>query len=207
MDRQFDRQSAVALWLMVVVSLLLGCQPSFQPLPLARGDAGVADPDLPPSNYELAEAGTVFVWRDLNTGEIVEEHVLDHMGRLLRANYGSRYSFAYAPHPWADNENTSEADVEPIFPLVVGKKATFERWPSAGRTTDSIEVLRTETLALPIGTVDTYVIESRSQALSGGWAGKTTVWYAPALRWQVQWEITDNQGDNRRRQVIEVREP
>jgi hypothetical protein len=38
-------------------------------------------------------------------------------------------------------------------------------------------------------------------------ADNGTVWYAPSVRWQVQWDIDDNRGDRRRRQVIEVKQP
>lgn len=180
------------------------CQSS-ELLPLAQAPAGAPQPKLPPSNYELAEPGTVFVWRDLNDGREKEERVKEHVGRLMQSNYGSRHSFAFVPDPWADNENTNEAGIEPLFPLEVGKKVTFYRQPINGRTEDTVEVVRAETLTLPFGTVDTYVIETTSKAMLGTWVGKATVWYAPSLKWQLQWVITDNRGDNRRRQVIAVR--
>lgn len=164
-------------------------------------------PQLPPSNYELAAEDTVFVWRDLDSGKETKEYVKEHDGRLMQSNFGSRRSFAYVPDPWADNENTKEADIEPLFPLEVGKKVSFYRQPRAGRTQDTVEVVRTETLTLPFGAVDAYVIETTSKVLSGSWVGKATVWYAPSLRWQVRWEITDNAGDNRRREVTEVQQP
>ena len=55
----------------------------------------------------------------------------------------------------------------------------FYRQPRAGRTHDTVEVVRTETLMLPMGAVDTYVIETTSKVVSGSWTGKATVWYAP----------------------------
>jgi hypothetical protein len=164
-------------------------------------------PQLPPSDYELADAGTVFVWRDLDTGETDKELVLDHVGRMMKSDFKLRRRYAYVPNPWADNENTKEADIEPLFPLEVGKKITFHRQPAAGRTIDTVEVVRTETLSLPIGKVDTYVIETISKLESGSWVGTATVWYAPSVRWQVRWLITDTAGDRRRREVIAVKHP
>ena len=162
---------------------------------------------LPPSDYELADAGTVFVWRDLDTGETQRELVLDHVGRLMKSDFKLRRRFAYVPDPWADNENTKEADIEPLFPLEVGKKITFYRQPAAGRTVDTVEVVRTETLSLAIGDVDTYVIETTSKLESGSWVGKATVWYAPSVRWQVRWLITDTAGDRRYREVTAIERP
>jgi hypothetical protein len=198
----------------VIVALCFGAvagssaeSQSHQPVLLTQGTVERAEPQLPPSNYELAAEDTVFVWRDLDSGKVTKEYVKKHEGRLMQSNFGSRRSFAYVPDPWADNENTNEADIEPLFPLEVGKKVTFNRQPRAGRTQDSVEVVRTETLTLPFGPVDTYVIETTSKVLSGSWVGKATVWYAPSLRWQVRWEITDNVGDKRRREVTEVQQP
>ena len=164
-------------------------------------------PRLAPSDYELAEAGTVFVWRDLDTGDIRRERVVEPVGRLMISSWGDRRSFAYVPDPWADNENTDPADIEPLFPLEVGKKVTFYRQPALGRTFDTVEVVRTETLSLPIGEVDTYVIETTSKLVSGSWVGTATVWYAPSVRWQVRWIITDTAGDRRRREVIAIERP
>jgi hypothetical protein len=206
MRGSFVGRAVVVLCFAAAGALASGCQTP-QPLPIARALTGAPQPSLPPSNYELAEAGTVFVWRDLNSGEIKEEHVRQSVGRMMEANFDGRRSFAYVPDPWADDENTEEADIEPLFPLEVGKEVTFHRQPRAGRAVDTVKVVRTETLVLPIGTVDTYVVETTSKIASAGWVGNATCWYAPSIRWQVQWVIEDNKGDNRRRQLIEVKGP
>ena len=193
---------AIAALCLAAVAVLSAASQS-----LAQATVETPQPQLPPSNYELVAEDTIFVWRDLDSGRVTKEYVKEHDGRLMQSNFGSRRSFAYVPDPWADDENTKEADIEPLFPLEVGKKVEFYRQPRAGRTHDTVEVVRTETLALPFGNVDTYVIQTTSKVVSGSWVGKATVWYAPSLRWQVKWEITDNAGDKRRRQVIEVAQP
>jgi hypothetical protein len=190
---------------LAAVCLAAACAPAHEPAPLARATANAVQPTLPPSNYDLAAPGTVFVWRDLRTGEQKEEIVGEHKGRQMEATYDGKRSFAYVPDPWADEENTDVADIEPLFPLEVGKKVTFHRQPRAGRTFDTVEVVGTETITLPFGTVDTYVIETTSKLVSGSWIGTATAWYAPSLHWQVQWSIRDNDGDNRRRQLVAVK--
>ena len=90
---------------------------------------------------------------------------------------------------------------------MVGKKVSFYRQPRAGRTPDTVKLVRTETLTLPFGTVETHVIETTSKLISGDWVGRSTVWYAPSLRWQVQGLITDNTGDNLCRQLVEISQP
>lgn len=189
------------------IAALFSAESQSQEPVLAQATVEASPPQLPPSNYELAAEDTIFVWRDLDSGKVTKEYVKEHVGRLMQSNFGSRRAFAYVPNPWADDENTKEADIEPLFPLEVGKKVEFYRQPRVGRTHDTVEVVRTETLNLPFGPVDTYVIETTSKVVSGSWVGKATVWYAPSLRWQVQWMITDNAGDKRRRQVIDVQQP
>ncbi len=192
-------------WAIAALLILAACSPAREPSPLARAPSDAAQPTLPPSDYELADPGTVFLWRELGSGEEKEEVVNQHKGRQMEASYGGRRSFSYVPDPWADEENTQVADIEPLFPLQVGKTVSFYRQPEAGRCFDTVEVVRTETLTLPFGTVDTYVIETTSKLVSGSWVGHATVWYAPSLRWQVQWAIRDNDGDNRRRQLVAIR--
>ncbi len=192
-------------WAIAALCLVAACAPAREQAPVARASSGDAQPSLPPSNYELAEPGTIFLWRDLASGEEKEEVAGQHQGRQMEATYAGKRSFAYLPDPWADSENTNAADIEPLFPLEVGKKVSFYRQPQAGRTFDTVEVIGTETLTLPFGTMDTYVIETTSKLVSGNWVGRATVWYAPSLRWQVQWSIRDNNGDNRRRQLIAIK--
>ena len=189
------------------ISLVIaaGCQGT-KPQPLAQS-ASAAAPKMAPSNYEFVAPGTVVVWRDLNSGDLFEEHVKQPNGRMMDSMIGSRRSYAFVPDPWADNENTKAADIEPLFPLEVGKQVTFKRNPPAGLATDVVKVVRTETLQLAMGPVDTYVIETRSEIPSDNWVGEATFWYAPSLKWQVQMVIKDNKGDDRRRQVIEIKAP
>jgi hypothetical protein len=203
--REACRAAAFVAIATASLALATACQGT-KPQPLAQS-ASAAAPQLAPSNYEFVAPGTVVVWRDLNSGNLFEEHVKQPKGRMMDSMIGSRRSYAYVPDPWADNENTKAADIEPLFPLEVGKQVTFKRNPPAGPATDVVKVVRTETLQLAMGPVDTYVIETRSEIPSDNWVGEATFWYAPALKWQVQMVIKDNKGDDRRRQVVEMKAP
>ena len=162
---------------------------------------------LETSDYALAPAGTIVTWRDLLTDKTVEEKVEAAEGLMMRSRIGSRRSYAYLPDPWADNENTRQDDIKPLFPFAAGKSVTLSRHPEAGLAHDSVEVVRTETLTLPIGKVDTYVIHTKSEIAAEGWIGEATFWYAPALDWYVQMEIKSTDGDHRARQVIAFTKP
>jgi hypothetical protein len=159
------------------------------------------------SEYALAPAGTVVTWRDLITGKSLEERVEEAEGLMMRSRVGERRSYAYLPDPWADNENTRQDDIKPLFPLAVGKTVTLSRHPEAGLAHDTVTVLRTETLTLPMGKVATYVIHTKSEIASENWVGEATFWYAPELHWYVQMVIKGTDDDERARQVIAIRKP
>ncbi|HWT96662.1 MAG TPA: hypothetical protein VN229_03580 [Terriglobales bacterium] len=200
---KFRRLAAVAL--LICVTALTGCQNG------ATGQQTLAPAQplaqLQTSDLDYPPAGTILVWRNLNTGGTLEERVSDHNGRLYQSYVNSRRSFYYEPDPWADNENTDVADMAPLFPLQIGKSATFNRHPRAGKMTDTVKVVRAETLQLPLGQVDTFVIDTVSRLDDGSWTGNSTIWYAPALHSVVQIVVKDTDGDNRQRQLIEIRKP
>ena len=162
---------------------------------------------LPPTDYELAPEGTTVMWRDLDSGDTLEEDVGKAEGLMMKSRTGSHRSYAYLPDPWADNENTRQDDIKPLFPLAVGKKVEFSRRPESGLAHDTVEVVRAETLTLPLGKVDTFVVQTRSEIPSASWTGDATFWYAPSLHWYVQLVIKDSDGDGRRRQVISIAKP
>ncbi len=162
---------------------------------------------LTPSDYALAPKGTLVTWRNLLTNETMEERVGEAQGLMMQSQIGDRRSFAYLPDPWADNENTRQDDIAPLFPLDVGKRVKFTRQPGAGLAHDTVEVLRSETLTLPIGKVDTYVIHTKSEIAAADWVGEATVWYAPDLDWYVQMVIKGSEGDHRERQMIAITKP
>jgi hypothetical protein len=197
-----DRKNPRRFWLALI--FLAGCAaPDAKPPQLAP-----AEPvRLSSSDYALAPEGTIVTWRNLLTDDTMEEKIDASEGLMMQSHFGSHRSFAYLPDPWADNENTREADIAPLFPLEVGKKVSFSRQPQAGLAHDTVEVLRTETLSLSIGKVDTYVIHTKSEIAADKWVGESTFWYAPSLDWYVQSVIKSSDGDDRERQIISITKP
>jgi hypothetical protein len=204
--RVFPARLAGAMLVLLAVTSCQSAQKEEFPMPLAPASPVT----LAPADYKRLPAGATVTWRDLNTGKIVDEHIGEATGLLIRSVTDGRHSFAYLPDPWADNENTVEAEINPSFnsfsPIAVGNKVSFNRRPGI-ITVDTMEVVRAETLTLHMGKVDTFVIETKSGELYGKWWGESTFWYAPSLHWYVQFEIRDSDGDNRRRQAISIREP
>ena len=78
------------------------------------------------SEYALAPAGTIVTWQNLISGKKTDEEVDTAQGLMMRSHVGDRRSFAYLPDPWADNENTRQDDIGPLFPFEVGKEGQLQ---------------------------------------------------------------------------------
>jgi len=184
---------------------LLGCQnqTAQQNLPLAT--AGPTT--LVESDYQLLPAGSKVTWLNLDTGKTLLEEVSPTQGLMMVSRVDGTRAYAYLPDPWADNENTREDDIKPLFPLAVGKKVKFTRHPASGLARDTVEVVRSETLSLPMGRIPTLVLQTHSEIAAANWKGDATFWYAPSLQWYVQMVITDTDGSKRRRQIVSISKP
>lgn len=196
-------RAVIVIVLAAIGPLASGCQPTTSlPLAVAQPLAHLAD-----SSLDYPKPGAVLVWQDLHTGETREEHVLAPDGRLFQSMSPRGRSFWYPPDPWADNENTKVSDMDALFPLQVGKRVTFTRQPKIGKTTDTVTVVRAETLQIDLGKIDTFVITTESAAVNDPWVGRSTVWYAPALHMIIQVQIDDNWKDHRARRLIAIKAP
>lgn len=96
---------------------------------------------------------------------------------------------------------SSRAKVAELFPLKVGKKASFShsgvndlngwQWTNS----DFAEVLSVETVTVPAGTFETFVIRTNMQ--NERWWGQSTCWYSPEVGYCVKrkWRSTSDEAD------------
>lgn len=101
------------------------------------------------------------------------------------------------------------AQVATLFPLQVGKKASFSHsgiHPSFGAWTnsDTAEVVTIETVKVPAGTFETFVI--RTDMGNARWWGRNTCWYAPEVGYCVKrkWKSADSSDDW---ELVSVKKP
>lgn len=87
----------------------------------------------------------------------------------------------------SSREHMSEAErarVAQLFPLKIGKRATSGHGGTTASgivftTTDKLEVVTMETVKVPAGTFETFVI--RTDMSNANWWGQNTCWYAPEI--------------------------
>jgi hypothetical protein len=88
-------------------------------------------------------------------------------------------------------ENTasySRREVESLWPLQVGKRASTDMITQQGGRNLRWDVVRTETVTVPAGTFPTYVVEKRERSSDDSYLANERWWYAPQLGFPVKYE-------------------
>ncbi len=94
-----------------------------------------------------------------------------------------------------------------IFPLEVGKAVEFPRRIDRSHWTNCITVVDTETLRLPLDTVDAYVIQSETRGLDNPFHARNRIWFAPDIGWNVRFQYQDSRDVSYSWQAIEFKPP
>jgi hypothetical protein len=166
---------------------------------LASGAAAASEISLPPADFKAPPAGMVIEWSDANSDDSSAITILGRDGYWLkwRNDEGENRS-GYTLFCWfCDREYSfSEDSVDSLFPLQVGKKASISRAKGNGVWADEIEVVGTETIEVPAGVFDVFVVKTTSRRVTGSWRGERLNYYAPALGWNVKIENSDSEGNN-----------
>ena len=167
-----------------------------------------AAPDLAPAPLDPAPPGTRVIWVNKDTSVNYSITVKPSDGEPIRweteiGEDGEGFFFCLycADKPYVVDKYSE------IWPLEVGKEVKFNRRYQRGRWGNRVTVTGTETLSLPFGDVDTYVIDWYSFQRGGGWNGSATIWYAPSIGWVVRYEYSDTEDKEERHEVVEVVPP
>ncbi len=161
------------------------------------GPVAASAADLPPADFKAPPAGMVIEWRNADSGEALPITVLGRDGYWLRWQRAEGETRSgYTLFCWACDESFSfpEDNIDALFPLQTGKKATLSRSKGSKVWADDIEVLEARTIEVAAGTFDVFVIETRSRSVNGRWRGERRSYYAPALGWNVKIVSSDNEG-------------
>ena len=161
------------------------------------GAALGAQPTLPPADFKAPPNGMVIEWQDANGSDSSAITVLGRDGYWLNwQNDEGENRSGYTLFCWSCNEaySFSEDSIDQLFPLQVGNTASLTRSKGQNVWADQIEVVGTETVEVPAGVFDVFVIETRSRSVGGRWRGERLNYYAPALGWNVKIENSDNEG-------------
>jgi hypothetical protein len=109
-------------------------------------------------------------------------------------------------------ENTSSysrGEVESLWPLQTGKRASTDMITQQGGRNLRWEVPRTETITVPAGTFATYVVEKRERSSDDLYEATERWWYAPQLGFPVKYEQHLTRGIDKRApwELVSIRYP
>jgi len=162
-------------------------------------------PQLSPASFNPPPPGTTLVWQGTSAGEAV---IKQNEGLLARWTWQGKAIERYGLVTRGDvGKHFAASDVDAFWPLVNGKSVTYLRKDGSKVWQDSLTVVGTETVVVPAGTFDAYLIQYESTARHGEWSGKLRVWYAPSLGWAVKNEYSDSTGEASYQELIAVRLP
>ncbi len=167
------------------------------------------EPELPPADFRIAAPGTTMIWGRLDAYK-VERGCIDEVEDLL-----VHYSWEGRPqriYLFCIGCESPDVDFDlaayrAIFPLRVGKAVEFPRRVDQWHWSNRIEVVDTETLHLPLGAVDAYVIQSETRGLDNPFHARNRIWFAPGIGWNVRFQYQDSRDVSYAWQAIEFKPP
>jgi len=166
--------------------------------PLAAQDSITVEPDLPPAEFRIAPPGTTMIWTRLDGYKTEHGRIGEAEDMLVHYSWEDRPQQTYlfcigCDPPYADFDL---AAYKAIFPLEVevGKAVEFPRRVDQWHWTNRIAVVGTETLQLPFGAVDAFIIESETRGLDNPFHARNRVWFAPGIGWNVRFQYQDSRG-------------
>ena len=174
----------------------------------AQNSTGV-EPELPPAEFRIAAPGTTMTWKRLDGYELQRGRIGEVDDLLVHYSWEGRamriYLFCIGCE--SPDANFDLAAYRAIFPLHVGKAVAFPRSLDQWHWSNRIEVVDTETLQLPSGPVDTYVIQSETRGLDNPFHARNRIWFAPGIGWNVRLQYQDSRGVSYAWQAMEFTPP
>lgn len=155
----------------------------------AQGDELV----LPPAEFSgLAQPGTVIRWIDQD-GKKHETTIGEPDGFVVKWSTDGTGHSNYARFANIEIPVEAKPGVEVLWPLRVGNSTSYVYTSEGDEYSVMITVVGTESVTVPAGTFDTYVVSYDSRATEGDWTGKGRYWWSPQVGWLVKYEwVTSN---------------
>ncbi len=166
-----------------------------------------------PARLTYAPAGTRIVLSNSVNGQVSQTQIsagqpLGAQGAFVRGD-GSQGGFY--PGCWSCGAPMviEEAKYAALWPLETGKTVSFLRTaPDGQKARVVIRVAGTQTVEIPAGTFDTYLLDGRVENLTGPrYSAQVRAWWAPGPGWVVKAEGGDSQGSTLSSEVIEFIRP
>jgi hypothetical protein len=157
------------------------------PAPAAAPQRQAASAATPRTGAFTTRPGAVFKNSYGNT--LTVANVWGHYVEFRDQNGNDYLSYALLFTPdtkLRGNEHVMQA-VDNLWPLEAGKTASAWVYNAEWAWKLSWHVVGSETVQVPAGKFDTWIVEHTEESLQGGYVGKTRSWYAPSIGWNVRY--------------------
>lgn len=178
---------------------------------MVLGEVAVAKNELglEPAEFLTTRPGTTLVWKDMDEGTQNAIRIAPRQGNKIHyVTESGETRDDYLMCWYCDGTEFDESEYAKLWPLKVGKKVKFIRTTEdeTRQWVNKLKVDRTEKIRLPIGEVDTYVIETKSWIRGAErWYGTAEYWFAPELGWVVKTKSSDIYNNNHEFMLVDVR--
>jgi len=164
---------------------------------------------MPPAEFRVAPPGTTMTWKRLDGYKTEHGRIGEADGMLVHFSWEGRQQQTYLFCIGCEASN-ADFDLEAykeLFPLEIGKAVEFSRRMEQWHWINRIAVVGTEMLQLPLGAVNTYVIQSETRGLDNPFHARNRIWFAPDIGWNVQFQYQDSRGVSYAWQAVEFKPP
>ncbi len=177
--------------------------------PLAAQDSVTVEPEMPPAEFRIAPPGTTMIWTRLDGYKTERGRIGEVEDMLVHYSWEGqpRRIYLFCIRCGSPDVVFDLAAYKAIFPLEVGKAVEFPRRIDQWHWINRIAVVDTETLRLPFGSVDAYVIQSETRGLDNPFHARNRIWFAPGIGWNVRFQYEDSRGVSYAWQAIEFKPP
>jgi hypothetical protein len=151
---------------------------------------------MPAAEFRIAAPGTTMTWKRLDGYKTETGRIGEVEDMLVHYSWEGQDQRTYLFCIGCESSSTDfDLDAyKELFPLEVGKAVEFPRRIEEWHWINRITVVDTETLQLPLGEVNTYIIQSETRGLDNPFHARNRIWFAPDIGWNVQFQYQDSRG-------------
>lgn len=166
-----------------------------------------------PAQLTYAAPGTRIVLTNVVDGTTSETRITAGQPNGSRGTYtrDDGATGGFYPGCWGcgGEMQIEEGIYSSLWPLETGKSVSFLRTsPNGDKARVLIKVAGIETIETPAGSFETYMLDGRTEHLTGArYSAQVRAWWAPGPGWVVRAEGGDSRGSTLSSTVIEIIEP
>jgi len=144
----------------------------------------------------IAAPGTKMILGEIGTDNTSTVIVGQSKGQSVSWTSNDKERASLFKFCWACNPRFYDLDMQKINMFTakkIGSTVTYERSKNGDSWLDTVSVLEKKNIAIPAGSFDVYVIETKSKSTSTFWTGRRLSFYSPEIKWNIKIVNSDSE--------------